>query len=156
MSGLRCVAISLKIPDNEAFTALTTLQRLNLPISRLERADIWLFQMLRQCSAQAPEADGLLQAVQSNELLFNPNKHVVRERPGSEPREGEVWIEELGQDPSLRAQLGGKKISGVRSAKRMRGWQLYDESGTPAGRELVSAAAEALLCNPAIERAILS
>ena len=147
MSRVRCVAISLKIPDNEAFTALTTLQRLDVPLSRLERADIWLF--------DTDGANGLLQAVQSNELLFNPNKHVLNERSDTKPREGEVWIAELGQDPSLQA-LGRKMISGVRSAKRMRGWRLFNKNGVPADRTLVKSAAEALLCNPAIERAILS
>ena len=146
--SVRCVAITLKIPDNEAYTALTTLQRLNVPVLRLERADIWLF--------DGDGEDGLLEAVQANELLFNPNKHELIELPHAHPREGEVWIEELGQDPSLRAQLGGKMISGVRSAKRARGWRLFTENGVPADQVLVKTAADMLLCNPAIERAILS
>ncbi len=148
MSHVRCVAITLKIPDNEAFTALMTLQRLRVPVSQLERADIWLF--------ETEQSDGLLEAVQANELLFNPNKHTLSERAGADPLEGELWVEELGQDPSLRAQLGGKMISGVRSAKRVRGWQLFDENGAPAEQAVVKTAADVLLCNPAIERAILS
>ena len=148
MSRIRCVSISLKIPDNEAFTALTTLQRLNVAIAHLERADIWLF--------ETDDASGLLEAVQSNELLFNPNKHVLSERSYPQPAEGEVWIEELGQDPGTGAQLRGKMISGVRSAKRMRGWKLFSEKGDPADKAVVRTAAQVLLCNPAIERAILS
>ena len=146
MSRTRCLAIALKIPDNEAFTALTTLQRLGVTVARVDRADIWLF--------ETEEANGLLEAVQANELLFNPNKHQISELAQIHPREGEVWIEELGQDPSLRAQLGGKMIPGVRSAKRMRGWRLFTEHGSPANRTLVKTAADAILCNPAIERAI--
>jgi len=148
MIRLRCVAIRLKIPDNEAFTALTTLQRLHVDVARLERADIWLF--------ETDATDGLLEAVQENELLFNPNKHALEELATAQPREGEVWIEELGQDPGMRAQLGGRMISGVRSAKRARGWRLFTQSGDPAERALVKTAADVLLCNPAIERAVLS
>ncbi len=41
MSALRTVAIRLKIPDNEAYTALTALRRLGVDVGRLERAEIW-------------------------------------------------------------------------------------------------------------------
>jgi phosphoribosylformylglycinamidine (FGAM) synthase PurS component len=143
----RCVAIRLKIPDNEAFTALTTLQRLGVDIARLERADVWLFETDVQ--------DGLLEAVQANETLFNPNKHELSELALGRPREGEVWVEEAGEDPGLRARLGGKMISGVRSAKRFSGWRLFAQNGAPAERSAVGSAAELLLCNPAIERALL-
>ncbi len=49
------------------------------------------------------------------------------------PREGEVWVEES----------GGRTIA----------WRLYDAAGTPADHATVQAAAERLLCNPAIEKA---
>ncbi len=73
----RLVAIRLKIPDNEAYTALTALRRLGVAVDRLERATIvWLK------PGQEPE--------------FNPNKHAVTELAGPDPREGETWIEETG------------------------------------------------------------
>jgi len=144
--SVRCVAIRLKIPDNEAFTALVTLQRLGVPITRLERADIWLFETETQ--------EGFLDAVQANETLFNPNKHDLTELSQPRPHEGEVWIEELGEDPGLRARLGGKMISGVRSARRFTGWRLVGQTGVPADDPVRRAAADLLLCNPAIERAL--
>lgn len=144
--SVRCVAIWLKIPDNEAFTALMTLQRLGVPVARLERADIWLFEAETQA--------GFLDAVRANEGLFNPNKHDLIELLQPRPREGEVWVEELGEDPGLRARLGGKMISGVRSARRFTGWRLFGQTGVPADDSLKKAAADLLLCNPAIERAL--
>ena len=145
----RTVAIRLKIPDNEAYTALTALRRLGVHVGRLERSEIWQLQ-------DTGSADDFLQRFERNEALFNPNKHELHERASVFPQEGEVWVQELGQDPSLRAHLGGKMISGVQSAKRLRGWRLFKEDGAPAEQELVKTAADVLLCNPAIERAILS
>ncbi|HEY8320394.1 MAG TPA: hypothetical protein VIG46_01205 [Candidatus Baltobacteraceae bacterium] len=76
-STARVVAIRLKIPDNEASTALTALRGLGVAVDRLERAEIvWLE------PGQAP--------------AFNPNKHVVTELDSDQPREGETWVEEVG------------------------------------------------------------
>lgn len=142
------IAVRLKIPDNEAFTALSALQRLGVPVERVERADVWVF--------TAEKADGLLESVKANETLFNPNKHEVAVRPSDRPLPGEAWIEELGDDPGLRARLGGKIIPGVRSAKRYVAWRLFGADGAPLPVDGVQAAAAALLCNPAIERAVVS
>lgn len=74
----RVVAVRLKIPDNEAATALATLRRLGVALAGLERAEIvWL--------APGQEAE------------FNPNKHAVTELESAHPREGETWIEETGR-----------------------------------------------------------
>ena len=142
------IAVRLKIPDNEAFTALSALQRLNVPVERLERADLWVF--------STEKADGLLESVKANETLFNPNKHELAVRQSDRPLPGEVWIEELGDDPGLRARLGGKIVPGVRSAKRYVAWRLFGAAGEPLEPAGVEAAATALLCNPAIERAVVS
>ena len=141
------MAVLLKIPDNEAFTALAALQRLKVSVARVERADVWIFE-----SDASPGA--LAEAVKRNETLFNPNKHELTTLEHPSPRSGEVWIEELGEDPGLRARLGGKMIPGVRSAKRFVGWRLFDAAGVPADLQTARAAADALLCNPAIERAL--
>jgi hypothetical protein len=115
-STARVDAIRLKIPDNEAYTALTALRGLGVGVDRLERAEIvWLE------PGQAP--------------AFNPNKHVVLELDGDEPREGETWIEEVG--------FPGRAVA----------WRLFDVDGKPAKRASVEFAAERLLCNPAIEKA---
>jgi len=144
----RTFAIALKIPDNEAFTALAALKRLHVPVGKLERSDVWLF--------ETEESGGnLLASVQRSETLFNPNKHTLTELEDSKPRPGEVWIEELGQDAGLRGRLGGKIIPGVQSARRFVAWRLYDSTGAPADASTVRTAAEVLLCNPAIERSII-
>lgn len=144
----RTIAIRLKIPDNEAFTALSALQRLQIPVARLERSDLWVF--------ETGKADGLLDSVKANETLFNPNKHELAVRDQNAPAAGEVWVEELGEDPGMRARLGGKVIPGVTSAKRFVAWRLFGADGAPLPVQGVQAAVNALLCNPAIERAVFS
>jgi hypothetical protein len=52
--------------------------------------------------------------------------------------------------------LGGKVIPGVTSAKRFVAWRLFGADGAPLPAAGVQAAANALLCNPAIERAVFS
>jgi hypothetical protein len=124
----RAVAISLKIPDNAAYTALVTLRRLGIVLARLERADIVRFE-------NAPDAAALATAVERDESLYNPNKHRVTVLDTDAPRPGEVWIV---QD----------------DANRPVGWRLYTSPDLPAETAVLAQAAERLLCNPAIERAI--
>ncbi len=124
----RAVAINLKIPDNAAYTALVTLRRLGIDVARLERSEIVRF-------ADAPDPAALIAAVERDESLFNPNKHQVSVLDADAPRPGEVWIV---QD----------------DADRPVGWRLYAAPDLPADNRLLAQAAERLLCNPAIERAI--
>jgi len=128
----RTVAVGLKIPDNEAYTALTALERLGIPLARVERSAIYVFQ------APAPE-DELAARVTRNESVFNPNKHQLRVLDGNAPRSGEVWIEEIG--------------ARWLDADRYVGWRLFGAGDRPVDRATLAAAAERLLCNPAIERA---
>jgi hypothetical protein len=79
----------------------------------------------------------LIAQVESNESLYNPNKHRVTVLDEDAPRPGEVWIV---QD----------------DADRPVGWRLFNASGKPANADVVAQAAERLLLNPAIERAIFS
>ena len=142
------VAIGLKIPDNEAYTALAALQRLGIAIERVERAVIWVFE------SDCAQAD-LLAAIKHNEMLFNPNKHELTVLEAARPRRGEVWVQELGEPPTLRVLLGGKRIPGVTSAERFTGWRLFEDPDRPATPSIARAAADRLLCNPAIERFLL-
>ena len=137
----RTVAIRLKIPDNEAYTALVALRRLGVDVGRLERAEIWqLFDL--------GKGDDFVQRVERNEMLFNPNKHELHLLEEGRPRAGEAWIAELnGHEQTLR-------IADVKSGRRYVGWRLFSEGHTPADSSAVRAAVERLLCNPAIERAI--
>ncbi len=139
--SVRTIAIKLKIPDNEAYTALTALRRLGVDVARLERAEIW------QLEDAGSEAD-FAQRVERNETLFNQNKHELQVLTGERPREGEAWIEQLdAQDVALR-------IAGVKRGRRYVGWRLFAHGHTPADAQTVRAAVDQLLCNPAIERAI--
>jgi hypothetical protein len=137
----RTVAIRLKIPDNEAYTALTALRRLGVEAARLERAEIWQFE-------DAGKDGDFAERVERNETLFNPNKHELHVLEEGRPREGEAWIEELdATDEPVR-------VDGVTRARRYVGWRLFSDGLTPANASTVDAAIERLLCNPAIERAI--
>lgn len=139
--SVRTIAIKLKIPDNEAYTALAALRRLGIDAARLERAEIW------QMEDSGSEAD-FRQRAERNETLFNPNKHELQVLDSGRPREGEAWIEQLdARDVPLR-------IAGVTHARRYVGWRLFSQGHTPAGTQTVRAALDHLLCNPAIERAI--
>jgi len=139
--SVRTIAIRLKIPDNEAYTALTALRRLGVDIARLERAEIW------QMDDAGSESD-YAQRVERNETLFNQNKHELFVLESDRPREGEAWIEEVdAPDVAVR-------IAGVSRARRYVGWRLFTHGHTPADPQTVRTAVDQLLCNPAIERAI--
>lgn len=127
--SMRAVAISLKIPDNAAYTTLVALRRLGIAVERLERSELRFF------DSDADTAM-LIARVTSDETIFNPNKHRVSVLDTTAPRAGEVWIE------TLDASIGSALIA----------WRLFDEAGEPVPPTVVTAAAERLLCNPAIER----
>ncbi|HTX58586.1 MAG TPA: hypothetical protein VMH02_02835 [Verrucomicrobiae bacterium] len=144
----RAIAIRLKIPDNEAYTALVALQRLGVEAERLERSEIWIVE-------DAGDPSSLASRVEANESVFNPNKHRLEVLASPQPRAGEVWIEELGAHDEVREHLGGKAIDGIARARRCVGWRLLDRYGEPVSRGTVADAADLLLCNPAIEVARL-
>jgi hypothetical protein len=140
------VAISLKIPDNTAFTALTALRRLGLSIERVERSEIW------QLEDEGDPAT-LAERVRSNPAIFNPNKHRVEVLHRQDPAAGETWISQRGRHDEVREHLAGTRIEGISRAARSVGWRLRVTGGAPAGRETLLRAVEGLLCNPAIEEA---
>jgi phosphoribosylformylglycinamidine (FGAM) synthase PurS component len=139
---LHTIAIKLKIPDNTAYSALTALRRLGVEVAALERADIWQF-------AGPATGEDVAASVKRNELLFNPNKHVLELLQSSEPRTGETWIS------GIPAPDDVPPSSSPAAARHYVGWRLFDEKGKPVSRSTVEDAVEKLLCNPAIERAIL-
>ena len=143
----RTVAISLKIPDNAAYTTLTTLQRLQLDVAHVERSEVWVVE-------DEGSADDFIARIESNETIFNPNKHRLVDLGVDEPRPGEVWIAEHGAHDETREHLGGKKIAGISRPRRYVGWRLLNPAGAPVDLTVVRTAAERLLCNPAIETAL--
>lgn len=130
----RAVAIRLKIPDNAAYTALVALRKLGVHVDRVERAEIRFF--------EGDDAGALVARIESDETIFNPNKHQVALLDAGTPRSGEVWIESLG--PASR------------TAPDAIGWRLFDARDEPVSRRELDAAIDRLLCNPAIERAIVA
>ncbi|HET9030769.1 MAG TPA: hypothetical protein VFN49_11405 [Candidatus Aquilonibacter sp.] len=143
----RSVAISLKIPDNAAYTTLTTLRRLGIDAARVERSEVWVVE------DDGDERD-FLARMESNETIFNPNKHRLVDLGIDRPRPGEVWIAERGAHDETREHLGGKRIAGISKARRYVGWRLVQSNGAPADDAVVRSAAELLLCNPATETAL--
>ena len=137
----RTAAIRLKIPDNEAYTALVALRRLGIQAGRVERSQIWIFD-------DAGDLHDFAARVMANETLFNPNKHELDVLEHDKPRAGEAWIAELdARDEAMR-------VRGVRSGRRFIGWRLFARGHEAAPPQTVREAVEKLLCNPAIERAI--
>ncbi len=150
----RCIEVVLTIPDNEARTALATLQRLGVPAAALERADLY------RCTVDDAVAEGLAATFRTLEPVFNPNKHALRLREESGPLAGEVWVETLEGSaeaavlgtPEEPLRIAGRALPGVRRVTRAVAWRLYDAAGSPAGPEIVRRATE-LLCNPAFQKA---
>jgi phosphoribosylformylglycinamidine (FGAM) synthase PurS component len=145
MSATRTFAISLTIPDNEAFTVYETLEGLGVPVARVVRSDIWQFEV-------DGNAGDLSATVASIETIHNPNKHRLAERESNRPVPGEVWI--APRDEASSNLVAGRAIPGVRAVRRRTAWRLLDD----AGRDLASAdldrAVETFLCNPAFQIAI--
>jgi hypothetical protein len=141
---IRTFAVSLTIPDNEAFTALETLGRLGIDTSRVVRADIWIFE---------GELDaGLAATIGSIETIHNPNKHRLTERQADRPEPGEVWIAPRDEAPATL--VAGRALPGVRAIVRRTAWRLLDDQGRDVAPAVLDRAVETFLCNPAFQVAI--
>jgi phosphoribosylformylglycinamidine (FGAM) synthase PurS component len=147
---IRTIEIGLTIPDNEAYTALTTLQRLGFELEGLRRMDVWRFEI------EPSYADSLVEQVRTLETIYNPNKHELRVRTGDHPAPGEAWIEEPGHGVLERpVRISGRVLPGVERAARSVSWRLEAPGGKPASAEVVRRAVEILLCNPAFQKATI-
>ena len=141
----RTFAVSLTIPDNEAFTAYETLGRLGIAVARVVRADIWQFDV-------SDSAADLAGTVASIEAIHNPNKHRLAERASDRPAPGEVWIAPRDEAPATT--VAGRAIPGVRAIRRRTAWRLLDEAGRDVAPAELDRAVETFLCNPAFQVAI--
>jgi hypothetical protein len=143
------VEIALTIPDNEAYTALATLQRLGLDIAELRRAEVWSFILRDDVDDVA-----FLERIRTLETMYNPNKNELRVLAQGSPELGEVWIDEPGhgimEEP---VRISGRELQGVIRAVRLVSWRLFGRDGAPASPDVVDRASGMLLCNSAFQRA---
>jgi hypothetical protein len=128
----RAVSISLKIPDNTAYTALVALRKLGVDVGRVERSEVYFF-------GDESDPASLLRRIEADETIFNPNKHRICLLEEVTPGAGEVWIAPL---------------DATRDDATVIAWRLIAANGEPAGQSILESAIERLLCNPAIERAV--
>jgi hypothetical protein len=142
----RTFAVSLTIPDNEAFTAFETLGRLGVPVARVVRSDIWSFDVDERAAGE------LAATIGSIETISNPNKHRLVERSADRPEAGEVWIAPRDETPAT--QVAGRSIPGVHAIRRRTAWRLLDDAGHDVAPDVLSRAVETFLCNPAFQVAI--
>ncbi len=147
MNATRTFAVSLTIPDNEAFTAFETLGRLGVPVARVVRSDIWLFDV-----DAGVAQDDLAATIGSIETIHNPNKHRLAERESDRPVAGEVWV--ASRDEAPATLVAGRSLRGVRGIRRRTAWRLLDESGGDVAPADLERAVETFLCNPAFQVAI--
>jgi hypothetical protein len=145
LSLTRTFAVTLTIPDNEAFTAFETLGRLGVPVARIARADIWQFE------SDDPVPD-LAAKVASIEAIHNPNKHRLAERESDRPERGEVWIAARDEKPA--SLVAGRAIPGVHAIRRRTAWHLLDDAGAGLAPAYLDQAVETFLCNEAFQVAI--
>ena len=152
----RTYSIELTIPDNTAFTALVTLQRLGIACDEVKRADIYSFAV---DDDRVAELDTSIRQI---ETIFNPNKHALRIRE-AHPQAGEVWIADRaepgegvaispGEDES-GLRIAGRRLAGVRALRRRTAWRLRKD-GRDVPENVLATAVEGLLCNPAFQKAI--
>lgn len=142
----RAYVITLTIPDNEAFTALTTLARIGLPVHAAVRSDVWI------ASVEAAHVAALDATIGTIETVYNPNKHRLEIRSDASPRPGEVWITAHDETPAIT--VAGRTVAGVRGIVRRTAWRLLDESGADVPASVLDRATESFLCNPAFQKAI--
>ena len=152
MSGTRTFAVTLTIPDNEAFTAYETLSRLGIAVARVVRADIWLFDVDTTAGDLAASAGVLAATIASIETIHNPNKHRLAERGSDQPAPGEVWV--APRDEAKATSVAGRSIPGVRAIRRRTAWRLVDDEGADVPSTELVRAIESFLCNPAFQVAI--
>lgn len=160
MSETRAFAVTLMIPDNEAFTAYETLSRLGIAVAGVTRADIWLFDVedgapepdrssASRSLASGDRACDLAATVASIETIYNPNKHRLAERASDRPEAGEVWVAPRDERPM--SQVAGRAIPGVRAIRRRTAWRLLGDQGADVPSAELARAVDAFLCNPAFQ-----
>lgn len=147
------IAIELIIPDNTAFTVLTSLRHLGYPeLARVERSE-HVFLVV----GAGVSADKVVDELSHAEVLFNPNKHrmsYATENAGDfEPAQFEALVRDRDENNGplqdlLVTTFGMASLLGL---ERAIGWRLYEAKGH-AARDRLEWACAALLCNPVSQR----
>jgi len=147
---MRAYDVRLTIPDNEAFTALTALQRLGLDVAHAERSDIYVADVAEDHAA------ALDATMRISETLFNPNKHRLTVREAAQPLPGEVWVAPRSEaaPESGVVTVAGRTLPGTRALYRRTAWRLFDARGRFVDDAVLAAAVAGLLCNPAFQLAL--
>ena len=142
----RAYVVTLTIPDNEAFTALTTLARIGIPAATVVRSDVWI------ATVEPAHVATLDAAIGTIETVYNPNKHRLDVRNDAVPRAGEVWITAHDETPAIT--IAGRTVAGVRGIVRRTAWRLLDEHGADVPSAVLERATTDFLCNPAFQKAL--
>jgi len=142
----RAYIVELTIPDNEAYTALTALARLGVPVESVRRADVWI------ATVDAERAVALDATIATIETIYNTNKHRLEIRTAARPRSGEVWITAADETPTIT--VAGRTVDGLRGIVRRTSWRLLDAAGADVPAAILDRATELFLCNPAFQRAL--
>ena len=141
----KAFAVTLTIPDNEAFTALEALRRMGLEIDEVRRADIWQFDVDEELG------DDLFDVLATVETIYNPNKHRLEERAGARPAAGEVWVG--ARDEAEVITVAGRTLAGVRAIRRRTAWRLL-QAGHDIDAAALDRAATTFLSNPAFQEVV--
>jgi hypothetical protein len=141
----KAFAVSLTIPDNEAFTALEALRRMGIALDEVQRADIWIFEVDEEAAAALA---GTLATV---ETIYNPNKHRLEGRAGARPATGEVWVGTRDETGSIT--VAGRTLTGVQAIRRKTAWRLL-RNGHDVDAATLDRAVTTFLSNPAFQEAI--
>ena len=113
----RAYVVTLTIPDNEAFTALTALGAHRRCRRRLRSAPTCGSRPSKPSTLAALDA-----AIGTIETIYNPNKHELDVRADAAPRAGEVWITAHDETPAIT--VAGRTVAGVRGIVRRTAWRL--------------------------------
>ncbi|MDE2572575.1 MAG: hypothetical protein KGM44_08660 [bacterium] len=148
--SLVVASVELKIPDNAAFTAFDALRRMGVrDVGDVKRSDLWIIE-----SGRLPQE--VCDALKRTEIIFNPNKHVMRSLQSDRPAPGEIWVATPGRSHEReRRLLEQAGLSGIRSVESRVRWLLLDEHGTPCGHPTLERARD-LLANPAYQDALIA
>ncbi len=147
------VAIDSIIPDNTAFTVLTSLHHLGYTeLTNVERSEHILLKVL-----DGTRADEVASELSHAEVIFNPNKHrlsyAAENAPDVEPAQFEALVRDRDENnrPLQDLLVTTFGMTALLGLERAIGWRLYEAKGS-AARDRLEWACAALLCNPVSQR----